>query len=93
MTDFPPPGGAEPDRPTVIDEDRAKQGRRGVPVFIVLVVSAALAAFALFALWMGRSGDLASTEPHNARQASDAAGVDQPTDTVREEATPEETGR
>lgn len=62
-------------RPTtrpVVAATRARQGRFGVHMFWVLLVSTALAALALFAAWSWRADDLASTAPDNARQPSDA---------------------
>lgn len=91
MTDPTTPPEQPDDRPQVISEDRAKQGRRGLHILIVLVVSATLAAVALFALWGGRSGDLAEAEQTQVSEPADVAGVDQDTAVVREEATPEET--
>lgn len=88
MTD---PSTRPDDQPTVISEDRAKQGRRGLHILLVLVVSAVLAAIALFALWGGRSGDLADAEQTQVSEPADVAGIDQNTDVVRQEATPEET--
>jgi len=64
-----PPASSHP----VLGATRARQGRYGRHVFWVLLVSTILAALALFGAWTWRSGDLASTEPHNARQAADAA--------------------
>lgn len=81
------------ERPQVISEDRAKQGRRGLHILIVLVVSAALAAIALLALWAGNSGDLAEAEQTQVSQPGDVAGIDQETDGVRQEATPQETAQ
>jgi hypothetical protein len=46
----------------VLNETRARQGRRGRHVFWVLVISTVLAALALFGAWAFRSGDLASVE-------------------------------
>lgn len=57
---------------------RARQGRLGRHVFWVLLFGTLLAALALFAAWTWRSGDLASTEPDNARQAADAAVFNAP---------------
>jgi hypothetical protein len=55
---------------------RARQGRFGVHMFWVLLVSTALAALALFGAWSWRHQDLASTAPNNARQTSDARAFD-----------------
>lgn len=57
---------------------RARQGRFGRHVFWVLLFGTLLAALGLFAAWTWRSGDLASTEPNNARQKADAALFDAP---------------
>jgi hypothetical protein len=63
---------AESPRPT-LGATRARQGRWGRHVMWVLVFSTLLAAIGLFAAWTWRAGDLASTEPNNARQPADAA--------------------
>ncbi|HVK42732.1 MAG: hypothetical protein K0Q62_167 [Phenylobacterium sp.] len=57
---------------STLNATRARQGRFGVHMFWVLVVSTALAALALFAAWSWRADDLASTAPNNARQPADA---------------------
>ncbi len=93
MTDPTPQTSTPQDRPEVISEDRAKQGRRGLHILIVLVISASLAAFALFALWAGNSGDLADAEQTQVSAPADVAGIDQPTGDVRQGATPEETAQ
>lgn len=61
-----------------INATRARQGRMGRPVVVVLVVSTLLAAAALFAAWGWRADDLASTAPNNARQTGDAEAFDAP---------------
>lgn len=68
MTATPP---EEPHAP-VLDKKSARQGRSGAPIVWVLAIGATLTAIALFAVWAFGAGQLASTEPHNARQASDA---------------------
>ena len=55
-----------------LNATRARQGRFGVHMFWVLVVSTALAALALFGAWSWRANDLASTAPNNAREPADA---------------------
>lgn len=67
----------ETSRPTV-GATRARQGRFGRHVFWVLLFGTLLAALGLFAAWTWRSGDLASTEPNNARQLEDAQAFDAP---------------
>jgi len=84
MSDPQLPNGGHPQ---VISEDKAKQGRRGLHVLMILVVSATLAALALFAVWMTRSQDLAAAESSEINHPSEAAIVDQPVDYVREDAT------
>ena len=64
-------------RPTV-GATRARQGRSGRPILWVLLVGVALAAIALFGAWTWKSGDLASTEPNNAREAADARAFNAP---------------
>ena len=63
---------------TTIGVTRARQGRTGRHVFWVLLFGTLLAALAMFAAWTWRSGDLASTEPNNGRQAADARAFDSP---------------
>ena len=60
----------------VLSATRARQGRYGRHVLWVLLASTALAALALFGAWTWRAPDLASTEPHNASQPSDARAFD-----------------
>jgi hypothetical protein len=55
---------------------RARQGRFGIHMFWVLLISTALAALALFGAWSWRHQDLASTAPNNARETSDARAFD-----------------
>ena len=62
----------------VLGATRARQGRFGRHVFWVLLISTLLAALAVFGAWTWRSGDLATTEPHNARQPADARAFDAP---------------
>lgn len=64
-------------RPTM-GATRARQGRFGRHVFWVLLISTALAALALFGAWAWKAGDLASTEPNNARERVDAQSFDAP---------------
>ena len=82
MTDPTPRPDQTGDRPQVIGEDRAKQGRRGLHILLVLVVSAVLAAIALFALWAGNSWDLAEAEQTQVSEPGDVAGIDEPADVV-----------
>ena len=67
----------ETSRPTV-GPARARQGRLGRHVFWVLLFGTLLAALGLFAAWTWRSGDLASTEPNNAREIADAQAFNAP---------------
>lgn len=66
-----------PSRPG-LGETRARQGRLGRHVLFILLVSVALSAIALFGSWAWRSGDLAATEPNNARQPADAQAFNAP---------------
>lgn len=66
------------DPPRKINATRARQGRMGRPVVVVLAVSTLLAGIALFAAWGWRADDLASTAPNNARQPADAAAFNAP---------------
>ena len=77
--------------PPVISEERAKQGRRGLHILIVLIVSAVLAGAVLIGLWTARSGDLNEVNAeHNAREPADAAPVDQSVEAARQGAEPSE---
>lgn len=49
----------------VLNATRARQGRRGLHVFWVLIISTVAAAAALFGAWSMRSGDLANVEHNN----------------------------
>jgi hypothetical protein len=60
----------------VLNATRARQGRYGRHVLWVLLASTALAALALFGAWTWKAPDLASTEPHNAKQPADARAFD-----------------
>ncbi len=55
-----------------LNATRARQGRFGVHMFWVLVVSTALAALALFGAWSWRADDLASTAPNYNRRTDTA---------------------
>lgn len=57
---------------------RARQGRLGRPVLIVLLVSTTLAFLAMVAAWMGYNDRMNAVEPNNARQPADARAFDQP---------------
>lgn len=61
-----------------VEAQYARQGRKGSRVFLVLAVSVVLAALAVFAVWALNAGRLGSTEPHNARQGTDAQSFDTP---------------
>jgi hypothetical protein len=72
------------DRP-VLPATRARQGRWGRHVFWVLLISTILAALALFAAWMFRADDLASTEPksNGAVAAQHSFDAPEPADVTR----------
>ncbi|CAN5288394.1 hypothetical protein BH10PSE3_BH10PSE3_40750 [soil metagenome] len=57
----------------VLNATRARQGRRGLHVFWVLIISTVLAAAALFGAWSMRSGDLAGVEHNNGASSSQEA--------------------
>ena len=57
---------------------RARQGRFGRHMIWVLLFGTLLAAIGLFAAWTWKAPDLASTEPHNARQPADARAFNAP---------------
>jgi hypothetical protein len=65
------------DRPT-IGATRARQGRLGRNIFWVLVFGIALTVLGFAATWAWKAGDLASTEPSNAAERSDASGFQAP---------------
>jgi hypothetical protein len=56
-----------------VDATRARQGRLGRPILFVLLISLLLVVVGFAAAWTWRAGDLASTEPNNAREKADAA--------------------
>ncbi|HEY8615748.1 hypothetical protein [Phenylobacterium sp.] len=66
-----------PQRPAV-GATRARQGRLGRHVLWVLVFGIALVVLGFFAAFTWKSGDLASTEPNNAREAADAQAFNAP---------------
>ncbi len=67
-----------PAEPRVISENRAKQGRKGLPILLVLVVALALSGLAMAAMYALNHEPAEEVEPHNARQASDAEAFDRP---------------
>ena len=60
-----------------VNATRARQGRWGFHVFLVLLVGTVLAALALFGAWAWRSGDLAESNVNNGR-AGEAPAFDAP---------------
>lgn len=64
-------------RPT-IGVTRARQGRLGRNVLMVLLAALLLVVIGFFAAWTWKSGDLASVEPNNAREPVDAQAFDAP---------------
>ena len=68
-----------PAEPRVISEDRAKQGRKGLPILAVLVVALVLSGLAMAAVYLFNNQNV---EQHNARQATDAQAFDQPSGDV-----------
>ncbi|WP_296818450.1 hypothetical protein [Brevundimonas sp.] len=64
-----------PAEPRVVSEDRAKQGRRGLPVLAVLVVAVVLSGLAMAVVYLFNHQNV---EQHNARQATDAEPFDMP---------------
>jgi len=65
------------DRPT-LGATRARQGRLGRNIFWVLVFGIALTVLGFAATWAWKAGDLASTEPRNSAQPSEAASFRSP---------------
>jgi hypothetical protein len=63
---------------SAVGATRARQGRAGRPILWVLLFSTALAALGLFAAMTWKSGDLASTEPNNAKEQVDAQAFNAP---------------
>jgi hypothetical protein len=64
-------------RPT-LGATRARQGRLGKHVMWVLLFGLALTILGFFAAYTWKSGDLASTEPNNAREQVDAQAFNAP---------------
>lgn len=73
MADSSRPSDAHP----TLNATRARQGRYGRHVLLLLLVSTALAALALFGSWFWRSDDLAATTPNTGNSAADAQVFDQ----------------
>ena len=66
---------ASTDRPTdspQVGATRARQGRWGFHVFLVLLIGTVLAALALFGAWAWKSDDLSDTNVNNGRAAEAA---------------------
>jgi len=62
-----------------VEAQYVRQGRRGTHVLWILLISLAMAVLAVWGSWvLFFSGDLAATEPHNARQAADARAFEAP---------------
>lgn len=64
------------DRPAV-NATRARQGRAGRHVLLLLLASLALVVIALFGAWAWRSDELATTDVNAGYQAADAQVFDQ----------------
>ena len=62
MTHEPPHQDRTDDHGPVVGPQRARQGRPGVRVLMILIVSAVLAAIVLFALWGGTQDSLGDLE-------------------------------
>lgn len=58
--------------PPHLNVTRARQGRLGRDVLFVLLAAMLLVIIGFFATFTWKAGDLASTEPNNARQPADA---------------------
>jgi hypothetical protein len=63
--------------PAKVGATRARQGRWGFHVLLVLVIGTVLAALALFGAWAWKSGDLANTTADTG-EAADARAFDAP---------------
>ena len=57
---------------------RARQGRLGRNVLMVLLATLLLVAIGFFAAWTWRAGDFARVEPNNAKEAADVQAFDAP---------------
>ena len=66
------------EQPQVVDGTRARQGRLGRPIMLVLIIGTVLAAAGTFLAWGSRSGDLQSTEAPAQTVATDAEAFDAP---------------
>lgn len=73
-----PLDGRTPDQPRVVSEKRAKQGRKGLPILVILVAALALSGLAMGAMYLFTREPSSEVEMHNARQASDAEAFNQP---------------
>lgn len=69
---------AYPQGKPILNATRARQGRFGRNVFWVLIAGILLTVLGFAATWAWKAGDFASTEPNNARQASDVTGFKSP---------------
>lgn len=66
-----------PSEPTKVGATRARQGRLGLHILLVLVIGTVLAALALFGAWAWKSGDLAATDA-NDTPVAEARAFDAP---------------
>ena len=62
----------------VVGATRARQGRLGRNILMVLLAAMLLVVIGFFATWTFKSGDLASVEPNNATERTDAQTFDAP---------------
>jgi len=61
-----------------LNPTRARQGRPGRDVLLVLIAGLALVVVAFFLAWSFKARDLASTEPNNAQERVDAQPFNAP---------------
>jgi hypothetical protein len=78
-----------PHPPQRLNATRVRQGRWGLHIFWILVISTVLAAVALFGAWGFRANDLAAVEHNNgAKTPAEAGRYDTRQTPVRQTAPP-----
>lgn len=73
-----PLDGRPTDQPRVISEKRAKQGRKGLPILVILAAALLFSGLAMGLMYLLTREPSSEVEMHNARQATDAEAFDRP---------------